>query len=79
MTNQLGLCGRVELAGILGISENSARALERAGAIAPVGYAGRRPLFSVQQAQALRASRDVIEAAKRAQKIPVRTDAQVAA
>ena len=79
MTNQLGLCGRVELAGILGISENSARALERAGSIAPVGYAGRRPLFSVEQAQALRASRDVTEAARRAHKIPVRTASQAAA
>jgi hypothetical protein len=60
------LIGRTELAALLSVSENTARAIERSGAIRPVQFAGKRPLFNAAEAAALRARRDAIEAARRA-------------
>ncbi len=57
MTN-LGICGRAELARILRNSESTTRNLEKAGLITPVAVIGGRPLFRIEEAEALRAKRD---------------------
>jgi len=79
MEQKLGLIGRTELAALLGCSENTARAIERSGAIAPKGFAGKRPLFSTEEAVALRDQRAATESARRAPHVPPSSGNQVAA
>lgn len=54
----LELASRAGLARILGVSESGARFIEARGEIAPVAVVSGRPLFSVADAEALRAKRD---------------------
>lgn len=57
MTN-VNLVGRCGFAKILDCSEETTRKIEKAGLIAPVAIIGGRPLFRLEEAQALRAQRD---------------------
>jgi DNA-binding transcriptional MerR regulator len=65
----INLVGRAGLARVLGVSEATARALEARGEIAPETTVGRRALFSVQQAEALKAKRDAEQEARLRQRL----------
>ena len=52
------LVGRIGLARILGVAENTTRNWEARGQIAPEAVVDGRPLFSAEKARQLRAERD---------------------
>jgi hypothetical protein len=56
--SDIALCGRSGLAKILDTSESTTRNLERAGRIRPKIIIGNRPLYSIEEAEALRSARD---------------------
>jgi DNA-binding transcriptional MerR regulator len=60
------VCGRAKLAHILDVSESQTRNFEKVGLIARVATLGGRPLFSIEQARALRAKREAKAEAKAA-------------
>lgn len=65
MSIDLQLTGRSGLARVVGVSDTAARDLERRGLIRPVTFVDGRPLFSVSEAEALRAKRDAAAAERR--------------
>lgn len=66
MDSGLGLTSRKGLAQILNVTDRAALYIERRGEIAPVAVIDGRPLFSVAQAEALKAKRDAAHRARAA-------------